>query len=102
MSIVALDDFCTSRLIGTDDFSILFGVELRREFGGIDQIAEHHRELPSFRVGRRSRRLYWLRRGCGRGFRSVPSPHEYSAIFIHGELLCFDDLCLQGFEILVA
>ena len=50
-----------------------------------------------------SRRLCWLSRGrgCGRGFCSVPNPHEHSAIFIRGELLCLDDLCLEGFEILV-
>src|SRR5205823_3263308 len=74
---------------------------------------------PSFRVGRRGgsnarcallrwlllgcKWLHWLRRlrDCGRGFGSVPSPHEYSAIFISGELLCLNDLCLQGFEVLV-
>jgi len=45
----------------------------------------------------------WLsrKRDYGSGFRSVPSPYEHSAIFIRGELLCFDDLCLEGFEIFV-
>src|SRR5215510_3658453 len=50
MSLIALDDFRTCRLISTNDFPVLFGVELRREFGGIDQVAEHDRELSSFRV----------------------------------------------------
>src|SRR5215470_18851988 len=53
MSIVALDNFSTSRLIDTDNFPVLFRVELGGEFSGIDQVTEHDRELPSFRVGRR-------------------------------------------------
>ena len=32
---------------------------------------------------------------------SVPSPNEYSTMFIRGELLCLNDLCLESFEILV-
>jgi hypothetical protein len=52
MSIKACEDFRTSRLIGTDDFPVLFGIELGGEFGGIDQVAKHHGELPSFRIGR--------------------------------------------------
>src|SRR5215831_10246062 len=42
---IALDNLCTRRLIGTDDVPVLFGVELGGEAGGIDQVAEHHREL---------------------------------------------------------
>src|SRR5712691_11214344 len=53
MPIVTLDDLGTDPLVCTHHIPVLFGVELRREFGGIDQITEHHRELPSFRVGRR-------------------------------------------------
>src|SRR5262252_7022741 len=52
MPIVALDHLGTYSLICTDDFPVLFGVELGGEVGGIDQVAEHHRELPSFRVRR--------------------------------------------------
>jgi hypothetical protein len=106
-------------LIRTDHVPVLFGVEVAGECGGIDEVAEHHRELPSFCVRRRRgsnarcdlrRWLFlhsglwrWLsrRRGCGRDVRSVPSPHEHSAIFIRGELLCLDDLRLEGFEILI-
>jgi hypothetical protein len=105
-------------LIRTYHVPIVFGIELRGEFRGVHQITEHHGELPSFRVGRRGsrercdrqgwlvlgcKRLCWLSRLRDKGgwFRSVPSPHEHSAIFVRGELLCFDDLCLEGFEILV-
>jgi hypothetical protein len=117
--VIASNQLRTGGLVGTDHVPVVFGIELAGEFGGIDQVAEHDRELPSFRVGRRrcsrtgfnqrgvlflgGRRLCYLsrRRGCGRGFCSVPSPHEHSAIFIRGELLCLDDLRFEGFEILV-
>jgi hypothetical protein len=118
VSFIALDDFSADVLVCTHHVPVLFGIELGREAGRIDQITKHHRELPSFRVRRRcsrerfnvsgwlclhNRLWCWLsrRRGCGGGFRSVPSPHEYSAIFIRGELLCLDDLRFEGFEILV-
>src|SRR5262245_21001797 len=52
VSFIALDDFSTSSLIGTDDFSILFGVELGGEFRGIDQVDEHDGELTAFSVRR--------------------------------------------------
>src|SRR5215470_11263276 len=51
VSVKTLDDFRTRRLIRTDDFSIIFRVELRRQLGGIDQITEHHGELAAFRFG---------------------------------------------------
>src|SRR5262245_32335370 len=54
MPIIASNHLGTDGLVGTDHVSILFGVELRGEFRGIDQVAEHDGELPSFRV-RRSR-----------------------------------------------
>jgi hypothetical protein len=119
VSFIALNDFRADVLVGPYHVPVLFGVELGREAGRIDQVAEHDRQLPSFRVRRRrgsnarwdlrrglflhSRRGCRLRRrrGCGRDVCSGPSPHEYSAIFIRGELLCLDDLCLEGFEIFV-
>jgi hypothetical protein len=45
------DDLGADLLISPDDFAILFGVELRREFRGVHQITEHDGELPSFRFG---------------------------------------------------
>src|SRR5215510_9772495 len=50
MPIVALDHVGTHPLIGTDDSPVLFGIELRREFGGIDQVTEHDGELAAFGV----------------------------------------------------
>jgi hypothetical protein len=79
---------------------IVFGIELRREFGRIDEVAEHDRELPSFRVGRRlcSRERCSLRGGlflgsrlwCWRSRRSgdflsacrVASPDETPSVVI--------------------
>src|SRR5215467_5241147 len=51
VSVKTLDDFRTSGLIGTYHVSVHFWVELGGEFRGVHQITEHHRELPSFRVG---------------------------------------------------
>src|SRR2546426_12507316 len=51
IAIVALDDFRTSKLIGTYQIPVLFGIELAGEFGGIDQVAEHDRELSTFSFG---------------------------------------------------
>jgi hypothetical protein len=119
VSVKTLDDFSTSRLIDTYHVSVHFWVELRCQLRRFHQITEHHGQLPSFRVGRRrcswercdlrgglflgSRLWCWLNRGrgCGRGFCSVPSPHEHSAIFIRGELLRLNNLRLECFEILV-
>ena len=59
-------------MIGADDLTQILGIELRRERGRADQIAEHHRQLPPLgvaprceccgRFGRRSRCI-----GHGRG-----------------------------------
>src|SRR5256885_2659929 len=59
VSVVSLDDFSTSRLIGSNHVPVLFGVELRRELGGIDQITEDHRELSAFRLKGRQRSSPW-------------------------------------------
>src|SRR6266849_4939299 len=111
--IIALDNFGTNPLICTYHVPVLFWVELRGQFGGIDQVTKHQGQLSSFRVAKRRyrRERYnlrgWLflssRLSCclsrlrdeGGCFRSVPSPHEHSAIFIRGELLCLDDLRLE-------
>src|SRR5262245_16547158 len=53
MPIVALDNVGTHPLIRPDHVTPVFGVELAGEFSGIDQVAEHHRQLPSFRLRRR-------------------------------------------------
>src|SRR5262245_30394293 len=41
MPIVALDDFRTASLIGTDHIPVLFGVELAGESSGVHQITKH-------------------------------------------------------------
>jgi hypothetical protein len=50
MSVKMLDDFRTRRLIGTDDFSVVFWVKLRGECGGLHQVAEHDGQLATFSV----------------------------------------------------
>src|SRR5262249_35365993 len=93
MSIKALNDFRASTLVRKDDFSILFGIELGGEFGGIHEVAEHHRELTAFRVRRRSSRERCYRQGglllgsrrlgslvCVSGYcLCVTCPDQYSA-----------------------
>jgi hypothetical protein len=56
-----LDHFGTHPLICTHHVTPVFGVELRRKPGGIDQVAEHHRELSPFRTRRGSRERYTLK-----------------------------------------
>src|SRR5262247_3803835 len=74
VSVKTLDDFRTCRLIGTDDFPVVFGVETAGECGGVHQVTEHDGQLTSFRVRRKcsrergdlqgglllGRRLCWL------------------------------------------
>src|SRR5262245_5066663 len=63
MPIVALNNFRTYLLLRTYHCSVIFGIELRRKFGGIDQVTEHHRELSTFCVRRCSRARCDLRGG---------------------------------------
>jgi hypothetical protein len=71
MTVIALNNLSTGCLIGTDDFPILFGIELGGEFGRIDQVTEHHSELAAFSVGcaRGHDRRDRLDRGCVLGRR---------------------------------
>jgi hypothetical protein len=48
MSIVALDNVGTNPLIRTDHVPVLFGIELRGEFGGVHEVAEHDGQVTSF------------------------------------------------------
>src|SRR6516165_9482311 len=114
MSIKACDDLRTGSLIRTDDFPVLFGIELGGKFGGVHQITEHHSQLAAFSFGRRrdsnarcdlrgglslgSRRLCWLsplRSDC-LGSGSFTSPDEPSPIVItyrvHIEEFFFEDI----------
>jgi hypothetical protein len=118
MSIKACDDLGADLLIRTDDFPILFGIELRREFRGVHQITKHNGELPTFRVGRRrdSRAGYnkwgmlflssrWLCRLSGlRGnclcADRVASPHETSS-FVIADWVHIEDFFLQVLDIVV-
>ena len=85
------------------------------ECGGIDEITEHDRELPTFRVRRRcsrtgfnqrgglflgSRLWCWLNRlrGDCLGNGSITRPHEHLPVLISGELVDFDEFILQDVE----
>src|SRR5262252_3407325 len=59
MPIVALDNFGTHPLICTHHVTPVFRVELAGQLGGIDQVAEHHRELSTFSFG-----YLWFERWC--------------------------------------
>src|SRR5262244_2631460 len=48
VSVKPLDDFRTRRLIGTDDFPVLFWVELGRELCGVHEVTKHHGQLAAF------------------------------------------------------
>ena len=105
MSIVALDDVRTSRLIGTHDIPVLFGIEVGRECGGVHEVTKHHGQLAAFRLWRRGGG--WRRGrhggGCGRGDRRrrVPRPDEDRALLIHRQALARDEFELQVLERLV-
>src|SRR5262249_19906932 len=45
---IAVDDRGTGLLVGPDYLTEFFGIELRGEGGGTDQVTEHDRELPTF------------------------------------------------------
>ena len=45
-----LDDLGTGDLVGTDDLTPLFRVELASKAGGVHDITKHDRELASFRL----------------------------------------------------
>jgi len=117
VSIVASYDFCTGTLIFTYHFSVVFGVELAGEPGRIDQVAEHHRQLPSFRLKRRgsnarcdlrgglclgNRLLCWLSRLGGDFLYAcrVASPDEPPPVII-SHRVHVEEFCFEGFEILV-
>src|SRR4030095_13875805 len=94
-------------LIRSDDFAILFGVELGGELRGVHEITEHHGELPSFSLRSLrsllfldSRLLGWLSRARGHGLGrcSFTRPHEHLPVLISGELVDFDEFILQDVQ----
>src|SRR5712691_7695637 len=119
MSIKACDDLRTDFLVLTDDFSVLFRVELAGELRRSYKIAEHHGELPAFgfrwvmvgrwRCGSRVRflddRLWWCLDALSRWLRFravIAGPYQDAIMFIHCQLLRVDEFVLQGFNGLLA
>jgi hypothetical protein len=115
MPIKACDDLRTGSLIRTDHVPVLFGIELGGKFGGIDEVTKHDGELPSFRVGRRSRsarcdlrgwlslgnrRLCWLSRGRG-DFLGIADPDQNSVILISGKPFRLNQVNLQVFDVVI-
>jgi hypothetical protein len=105
MSIVALNDFRTSRLIGTHDISVLFGIELGRECGGVHEVTKHHGQLAAFRLWRRGGSWRRGRHGCGGGSRDrrcrVTHPDEDAPSLIHRQALALDELIFECFQVRV-
>src|SRR5262249_27198513 len=115
MSLVALTHLRTRRLIGTDDVPVVFGIELARELGGLDEVTEHDGELPAFGVGgmRGSRwrcdvcglgvwRKVRLRWWCGEGGRWCTRfiyPHQPSAALIDNLRRGEQDFVFQVVEV---
>jgi hypothetical protein len=99
-------------LIGTDNVSVIFWVELAGELSGVYQVAEHHRELAPFSVRRGRddwcdltlsrrdvRRGRWRHgRGSCRGSGRPTCPHQDSAVFIHGQLFGIDEVFFERFQ----
>jgi hypothetical protein len=117
MPIVALDNFGTHPLICTHNVTPLFRVELRGQGRRFDDVDEHHRELPTFRVRRKCRRerfnlggwlclhnglWCWLSRlrGDCLSTRRIASPDESSPVII-SRWVHVEEFCFEGFEILV-
>src|SRR2546425_3751043 len=118
MPIVALDDLGTDPLVCTHYVPVLFGIKLRGEFSGIDEVTEHDGELTAFSLGsgRGNRRrglldrrlLLCQRRWGGLGRRSrcvhgpfdIPCPHETSPLVV-AHWMHVEKFGFEGFEILV-
>src|SRR6516165_10139577 len=104
MPIVALNHVGTHPLIGTHHLPVLFGVELSRQGSGIDEVTEHHGELPTFGFGgvmvglwRCGSRLCFLADRLWRGLDSlshwlrvraaIAGPYQDALLFIHCQVL---------------
>ena len=48
MPAIASNHLRTGGLIRTDHVPVVFGIESAGECGGIDEVTEHHGELPAF------------------------------------------------------
>src|SRR5215510_1952480 len=119
MPIIAANHLSTGALISTDDFPVLFWIELGGELGRIDQVAEHHRELPTFCFG--CTRFYWYRdvlrswnlcnnrlrlslvgsAGCSLEVFGGTRPRESSLICLYLRFMDIQDFILQVVEIIV-
>jgi hypothetical protein len=112
VAVEALDDLSTDALVGTDDLTEIFWVELRRERCRVDQVTKQHGELPAFGLRRRYgrgrhlsrvvflpygllRRLWGGRNSCRMRF---SGPHQHSAIVVDRKVVDLKQLFLEGFE----
>ena len=99
-------------LVGPHHGAVVFGIEVLRESGRVDQVTEQHRELSTFGVGpgrsdwgrlalcwtslRRGRQRHG--RGGGRGAGRPPSPDEHAALFVHCQALAVNEFVLEVVE----
>jgi hypothetical protein len=106
----ALDHLDTGRLIGQDNLTQVFRVELAGEASGVGEVTEQHCELAAFGVGRTwdvsssggrdIRHRGSLVRGAGcRGRCWGTCPHQDAALLIDGEPLSIDQGLLQRLQL---
>src|SRR5262249_56730103 len=72
---IRVDDGGNGSVVAGDQVAQIFRIKPRRERGGTDKIAKHHRELPTLRSVLRQRRLDLTR--MRRNWRALhPPPRE--------------------------
>src|SRR5262249_22248106 len=102
-------------LVGTHHLAQVLWVEPAGEGGGIDQIAEHHRQLPPFGVCRAryawcrsdlrrlgclsGLRLFGVNKDGSRGGGCTAGPAQYSAVLTDREALRLNDFGFQVREV---
>jgi hypothetical protein len=117
MAVKALNDCGGGLLVGADDLSPIFWVELASQQGRVDQVTKEHGELAPFRLWRRGgreqrcrlrhrrlqrgRREYGLRRGWGRGdrHRRATCPDQDAPCFVRSQALALDELVFERFQV---
>src|SRR5262245_22985763 len=100
---ITVDDHGTALLVGPDYVSEFFGIELRGEGSGADQVTEHHRQLAplGFHTWRRGEgpgsprgepcAWHWRLGDCLRLWGQA-RPHQHLALLVACDLLPCDHL----------
>src|SRR4030095_7935375 len=102
MSVIAPNHFSTGFLVRTDDLAQFFRVKSRRERSRINEVTEHHGQLPPFTVTPSG--IRHPKSGVLFFFAVSPfplfafafsiyafNPNEYLSVFIRRYAFCFDE-----------